>query len=296
MSTVGSRAARRRRVGAELRRLRERSGQTAEAVGTVVGWSKAKISRYELGQSGLKPSDMESLLDVYGVHGKRREQLLALAEEATQEGWWEEFSDVLSEAQLAFISLEAEATSVLQWQVQVIPGLLQTEQYARDIISGYQAINRTAPAIIDRRVQTRMIRQQILIRDKPLDLAVVLDESALRRQRGDRVMMRHQLEHLAEAAGRPNVTLRILPLAGPKGLVLDSFQILKFGQAHETPLHDVVSAETLTDYLYVEGETDTYEFALAFEHLAEESLEPEESREFILRTARQLWALPRRLR
>jgi transcriptional regulator with XRE-family HTH domain len=292
MSNSGSPTVRRRRLAAELRRLREQSDQTAEAVGKILGWSKAKVSRYELAQSGLKPSDVARLLDVYRVRGEHRRQLLTLAEEATQKGWWEAFSDVLTEEHAAFIGLEAEATSVLQWQINVVPGLLQTERYARDIFLGYQIVNRTAPAIIERRVQTRMIRQQVLIRDKPLDLAVVIDESVLRRQRGDRAVMHEQLQHLAEVSKRPNVTLRILPFAGPKGLALDSFQILKFGRAHEAPLHDVVSAESLINYLYVEGETDTYEFALAFEHLAQESLEPEESREFILRTARQLWALP----
>lgn len=296
MSTSGSPTVRRRRLAAELRRLREQSSQTAEAVGNILGWSKAKVSRYELAQSGLKPSDVESLLDVYGVQGERREQLLTLAEEATQKGWWEAYADVLTEEHLAFIGLEAEATSVLQWQVNVIPGLLQTEQYARDIFRGYQVISRSAPAIIERRVQTRMIRQQVLTRDKPLDLTVILDESVLRRQRGDSAVMREQLLHVADVAKRPNVTLRILPLAGPKRLALDSFQILKFGQAHETPLHDVVSAESLINYLYVEGETDTYEFALAFEHLAQESVEPEESRDFVLRAARELWALAVRTR
>jgi transcriptional regulator with XRE-family HTH domain len=296
MSTSGSPTVRRRRLAAELRRLREQSDQTAEAVGKILGWSKAKVSRYELAQSGLKPSDVARLLDVYRVQDKRREQLLALAEEATQQGWWEAYADVLTEEHAAFIGLEAEATSVLQWQINVVPGLLQTERYARDIFLGYQVISRTAPAIIDRRVQTRMIRQQVLTRDKPLDLTVILDESVLCRQRGDRAVMHEQLQHLAEASKRPNVTLRILPCAGPKGLALDSFQILKFGQAHETPLHDVVSAESLINYLYVEGETDTYEFALAFEHLAQESLDPEESREFVLRTARELWALSARVR
>jgi transcriptional regulator with XRE-family HTH domain len=294
MSTPGSPTVRRRRLAAELRRLREQSGQTAEAVGKILGWSKAKVSRYELAQSGLKPSDVESLLNVYGVHGERREQLLALAEEATQKGWWEAYADVLTEEHAAFIGLEAEATSVLQWQVNVIPGLLQTEEYARDIFLGYQVVSRSAPAVIERRVQTRMIRQQVLTRDKPLDLTVILDESVLRRQRGDRTMMHAQLKHLAEAANRPNVNLRILPLAGPKRLALDSFQILKFGRAHETPLHDVVSAESLINYLYVEGETGTFEFALAFEYLAQESLGTEESREFVLRIAEQLWSLPPR--
>jgi transcriptional regulator with XRE-family HTH domain len=291
MPTSGSPAVRRRRLAAELRRLRGDFGKTAEEVGELLGWSKAKVSRYELARSGLRPSDVASLLDLYGVHGEQRERLLALAEEATRKGWWEAYSDVLTEEHAAFIGLEAEATAVLQWQITVVPGLLQTEQYARHIFSGYQEVRSAPSTIIERRVQTRMIRQQVLTRDQPLELTAVLDESVLRRQRGDRPVMYEQLQHLAEVSRLPNVTVKILPLAGPKGLALDSFQILQFGKAHETQLHDVVSAESVRAYLYVEGETDTHEFKLAFDRLADDSLEPEESREFILSIAQQLWAL-----
>jgi transcriptional regulator with XRE-family HTH domain len=292
MSISGSPTVRRRRLAAELRRLREQSGQTAEAVAAVLGWSKAKISRYELARSGLKPSDVKRLLDVYGVRGEHREQLLTLAQEATQKGWWEAYSDALTEEHLAFIGLEAEAASVLAWQINVIPGLLQTEQYAQQVLSGYQTVRAIPPTMIERRVQTRLIRQQLLTRDQPLELTAILDESVLRRQLGDRAVMHAQLQHLIEASKLPNVTLQVMPLEGPKSLPLDSFTILHFGKAHETQLHDVVSTESLRNYLYVEGETDTYEFRLAFEHLAQESLGPEESRDFILRTARQVWTLP----
>jgi transcriptional regulator with XRE-family HTH domain len=290
MPTSASPAVRRRRLAAELRRLREVSDKTAEEVGRVLGWSKAKVSRYELARGGLKPSDVERLLDVYGVRGEHRERLLALAEEATQKGWWEAYSDVLTEEHLAFIGLEAEATSVLQWQITVVPGLLQTERYAWHIFSGFQGVRSAPSSVIERRVKTRMTRQQVLTRDQPLELTAVLDESVLRRQRGDRSVMYEQLQHLAQVSEWPNVTVKVLPLDGPKGLAQDSFQILQFGKAHETQLHDVVSAESVHAYLYVEGETDTHEFKLAFERLAQDALGPEESREFILRIARQ-WAL-----
>jgi transcriptional regulator with XRE-family HTH domain len=297
MSTSGSPAVRRRRLAAELRRLREQSGQTAEAVGKTLGWSKAKVSRYELARSGLKPSDVESLLNVYEVEDEQRRQLLALAQEAAQRGWWEEYSDVLDEEYLAFIGVEAEATAVLQWQINVVPALLQTEPYARDFVLGYLEMSRrqTAPTIIERQVQrqvqTRMIRQQTLTRDQPLKLAVVLDESVLRRQRGDRALMHAQLQRLVEVSKLPNVRLQILPLAGPKTLAVDSFRLFQFGPAHGTSLHDVVSTESLSNYIYVDGEADTYEFRLAFEHLAQESLDPEKSRELITRIAGQLWSL-----
>ena len=154
MSTSGSPAGRRRRLAAELRRLRVGTGKSAEEVGKVLGWSKAKISRYELAQSGLKLGDVARLLEFYGVQGSQREQLLALAEEATQKGWWEAYSDVLTEGHLAFIGLEAEATSILEWQISVVPGLLQTEQYAREILSGYQTVATISPRAIERRVET----------------------------------------------------------------------------------------------------------------------------------------------
>lgn len=292
MSFPGSPAVRRRRLAAELRRLRGQSDKTAETVAKALGWSKAKISRYELAQGGLRPSDVESLLDIYGVRGDRRQQLLALAEEATAKGWWEGYSDVLTQEHLAFIGLEAEATASLVWQINVVPGLLQTAQYAWQIFSGYQEIKAAPPTVIERRVQTRLIRQQILTRDQSLKLTAVIDESVLRRQRGDQAIMHEQLQHLAKASELPSVTLRVLPLNGPKRLAIESFQILQFGTTHETKLHDVVSTESLGSYLYTEGETDTYEFRLAFQHLMQESLGPTESREFILQIDRQLWALP----
>jgi hypothetical protein len=256
----------------------------------VLGWSKAKISRYELAQSGLKPTDVESLLDFYGVRGDHRDRLLTLAEEATHKGWWEAYADVLTEEHLEFIGLEAEATTEQQWQVTVVPGLLQTEQYARHVLGGYRQVVATIPpTMLERRVETRLIRQQLLTSDPPLELAVVIDESVLHRQWGDRSVMQAQLRRLAEAADLPNVTLRVLPLNGHHALAADSFTILQFGKVHEATLHDVVSTETLRSNLYVEGETDTYEFRLAFEHLVEESLDPAKSRELILQTARQMW-------
>jgi transcriptional regulator with XRE-family HTH domain len=289
MPSSGSPAVRRRRLAAELRRLRSSTGKTAEDVGRSLGWSKAKISRYELAQGGLKPDDVARLLEFYGVQVSQREQLLALAEEATQRGWWEAYSDVLTEGHLAFIGLEAEATSILEWQINVVPGLLQTEQYAREILTGYHEVATISPRAIQRRLETRLTRQQLLTRDEPLEYVALVDESVLYRQRGDRSVMRAQLQRLAGISEMPNVTIRVVPLKRNHGLAVDSFAILRFGKAHETTLHDVVSLENLSNELYVEGDTDTYQFRLAFEHLAEESLPPQESQNFILSIASQTW-------
>jgi transcriptional regulator with XRE-family HTH domain len=292
MPTSSSPTVRRRRLAAELRRLRVDARKTAEDVGKIVGWSKAKVSRYELAQGGLKPADVASLLDVYGVQDERREQLLALAEEATLKGWWEAYSDVLTEGHIAFIGLEAEATEILDWCINVVPGPLQTEHYARAILSGYNEVATISPRTIERRLETRLIRQQLLTRDEPLEYVALLDESVLYRQRGDRSVMQSQLDRLGDVAQLPNVTIRILPLHRSHGLAVDSFSILKFDKAHETILQNVVSLENLSNSseLYVEGDTDTHTFELAFKHLEKESLSPSDSRELILTTSRQVWS------
>jgi transcriptional regulator with XRE-family HTH domain len=278
----------RRRLAAELRRLRTGTGKTAEDVGKSLGWSKAKISRYELAQSGLKPSDVAKLLDLYEVQGSHRDQLLALADEATRKGWWEPYSDVLTGGHLAFIGLEAEAASLLEWQTNVVPGLLQTEQYARQILTAYAEVATISPRAIQRRLETRLTRQQLLTRDQPLEYVALLDESVLRRQRGDSAVMRAQLHRLAEVSVLPNVTIRVLPLQRNHGLAVDSFTILQFGDSDETALHDVVSIDHLNNELYVEGDADTHQFRLAFKHLAEEALTPADSRDLILAACEEL--------
>lgn len=290
MPISGSPPVRRRRLAAELRRLRASTGKTAEEVGKALGWSKAKISRYELGQGGLKPDDVAKLLEFYGVEGGHREQMLALAEEATQKGWWEAYSDILTQGHLEYIALEAEATSILEWQINAVPGLLQIERYARDVLAGYQQVAPISPREIERRLETRLIRQQLLTRDEPLEYTALLDESILHRQRGDASVMRAQLHRLADISESfANLTVRILPLNRSHGLAVDSFSIFQFGKAHEVVLHDVVGLEHLVNQLYVEGDTDTHQFRLAFGRLLEESLSPEKSRELILTTSRRVW-------
>jgi transcriptional regulator with XRE-family HTH domain len=289
MPTSGSPTVRRRLLAAELRRLRASTGKTAEEVGRAINWSKAKVSRYELGQGGLRPDDVSRLLAVYDLPDSQRARLRSLAEDATLKGWWEPYSDVLSEENLEFIGLEAEATSKLEWQINVVPGLLQTESYAQEILSGYGEVATITPRAVQRRLDTRLIRRQVLSRDEPLKYRVILDESVLRRQRGNQSVMHAQLQRLAEQSARPNVRIQILPFDRGHGLAVDSFSILQFGEAHEAALHDVVSVEHLSTEIYVEGDVDTHTFRLAFDYLSEEALGPEESREFILTTASQMW-------
>jgi transcriptional regulator with XRE-family HTH domain len=286
----GSPTVRRRRLAAELRRLRELDGRTGDEIAAALDWSPSKVSRYELARGGLRPSDVGKLLDEYGVAGRHREQLLELANEATQKGWWEDFADALVPEYLEFIGLEAEASSVSHWQTEVIPGLLQSEEYARQIQLGYQTVVPIPPRVVERRVQARMIRQRVLTRDPPLDLSVVIDESVLQRRFGSRRVMYEQMIQLATIADMPSVELRVLPLDSDHSVAVGSFVVFRFGSAHETSLHDVVSTEQLRSEIYVQGEDETYELRRAFARLAEESLMPAESKDLILRTARNVWA------
>jgi hypothetical protein len=149
---------RRRRLAAELRRLR--GARTGGAVAKTLGWSPAKISRYELGQSSFPLDEVEKLLDFYEVAEPRRGQLLALAAEANQRGWWEDYADALTPEYMEFLGLETEATATSEWHLGVIPGLLQTEEYARQIHLSFQRAVPTPPGLIEQRIQVRMARQE----------------------------------------------------------------------------------------------------------------------------------------
>ena len=292
MPTPGSSSVRRRRLAIEIRKLREVAipSRKVSEVAKALGWSPAKVSRYELGRTGLKPDEVEKLLNFYGVDEPQRGHLLALAREAAQKGWWENFADAISEDYQAFIGLETEATSIAQWQVEVLPGLLQTADYTRQIIQGYQRVKPIPPGVVDRRVQIRKTRQEVLTKDEPLDFSVVIDESVLLRKIGDTLVMHDQLVHMVEIAELPNVTLRVLPLRNDSSLVASSFTIFRFGPEGETILHDVVCTENLRTEFYLEGEGETFEYWLGYNGLAEASLDPEESRQLILRTAKQKWS------
>lgn len=292
MAASPSPTVRRRRLAAELRRLR--GTRTGGSVAEALGWSTAKISRYELGQSSFPLDEVQKLLDFYQVAEPSRTQLLALAAEANQRGWWEEFADVLSPEYMEFIGLEAEADTMAHWQVGVVPGLLQTEDYARELNVGYQSVIPTPPGILERLVRVRMIRQELLTRDPPLRLSAVVDEAVLRRKIGDRGLMRAQLRHLVAAADLSNVELRVLPLDNREtSLVADSFAILSFGPqptGQAGKLADVVSTESVTSELYVEGEADTYLYRLVFQGLLDASLSHAKSKHLIRRTVDELWA------
>jgi transcriptional regulator with XRE-family HTH domain len=291
MTAPGSQSptVRRRRLAAELREIRESRGRSGETVAAALRWSPSKISRYERAKTGLRPREVERLLDYYGITGPRRAILLALAEDAAQKGWWEDSADILSEDYQQFIGLEHEATSIAIWHVDVVPGLLQTEAYARHIISSYSRVEPIAPGMIGRMVRVRMRRQQVLNREG-LQLSVVLDESILRRRIGSELVMHEQLRHLAREAERPNLTLQILPLDAEQTVVGESFVIFGFGTDTGAMLQDVVSTEAMRSGFILEGERETYLHRIAFHALAEASLDPAASRALVLETAESHWA------
>jgi transcriptional regulator with XRE-family HTH domain len=296
MTEPASPTVRRRRLAAELREIRESKGKSGDAVAAALKWSPSKISRYERARTGLQPREVERLLDYYEITGARRTLLLALARDAAQKGWWEEFADELSAEYQQFIGLEHEASSIAIWHVDVVPGLLQTQAYARHIISSYSRVDPRAPRMVERMVKVRMRRQQVLNRQPELQLSVVLDESVLKRRIGDELVMYEQLQRLVREADRPNLTLQVLPLATQHTVFGESFVIFSFGSDEEAMLQDVVSTEHLRTGYSVEGERDTYLHRIAFQMLAGTSLSPAASRAFILETAEAYWSDARRAR
>jgi transcriptional regulator with XRE-family HTH domain len=291
MVAPASPTVRRRRLAAELRGIRESKGKSGDAVATALKWSPSKISRYERARTGLRPREVERLLDYYQITGPRRALLLELAEDAAQKGWWEEFGDSLSEDYQQFIGLEHEATSMAIWHVDVVPGLLQTEAYARHIISSYSRIEPVAPGMIGRMVRVRMRRQQVMNREE-LQLSVVLDESVLKRRIGGESVMYEQLQRLGREAERHDLTLQVLPLDAQHTVFGESFVIFGFGVDSDAMLQDVVSTEHLRSGFSLEGERETYLHRIAFQMLADASLDPAASRALILETAESYWSVP----
>jgi transcriptional regulator with XRE-family HTH domain len=293
LNDPGSPTVRRRRLAAELRAIRESRGKSGDAVAAALKWSASKISRYERARTSLRPREVERLLDYYEITGPRRALLLGLAEDAAQKGWWEEFGDSISEEYQQFIGLEYEATSMSIWHVDVVTGLLQTEAYARHIISSLSRVEPIPPGMIGRIVAVRMRRQQVLDRDG-LHLSVVLDESVLKRRIGDESVMYEQLQRLAQEADKPNVTVQVLPLNAQHSVFGESFVIFGFAVDGNAITQEVVSTETMKGGFILEAERETYLHRIAFQILADAALDPAASRELILQTAESHWSGGRR--
>lgn len=280
---------RRRRLAAELRRLRERAGMTGDQVADRVGWSASKLSRIENAHTVPGDAEIRQLLDLYDVEGHYADELFALAQEAAGKGWWETYSPTLPPDYASLIGLEAEAQAALNWEPLIVPGLLQTGDYAREVTNGYlERIDPVPPSETRRRVEARLARQRILTRDNPLRLSVVLDQSVLHRRFGDRSVMRSQIKRLLDLSERDNISLRILQLDGRHPIGTGAFVLLQFGEVHDVTYQDVVYIENLTGGRYVEEEDEVFRYKRAFDRLSDLALDEQKSRE-ILVAARDTW-------
>jgi transcriptional regulator with XRE-family HTH domain len=290
VSDLGGPTVRHRRLAFELRRLRGRSDMTGDQVAERLGWSPSKVSRLEHGRTGYKLRDVESLLDLYDVFGADRDELLALTRGTYRKSWLETESASLPSQFAAYVSMEAEAETIWDWEPLIVPGLLQTEAYARSIFEAWQSVVTTSPAEVKRRLDIRLARQQLLERDPPPELTVVLDESVLSRQIGDADVMRGQLGHLLDCSGRPTIDVRVVPLNACHPVLTGSFSYMQFPGTEDVTFGDMVAIEELASNHYIEDEDETYLYRLAFERLLAESLDQRHSREFIEKYMHELWA------
>ncbi|MFI6934205.1 helix-turn-helix domain-containing protein [Streptomyces sp. NPDC050287] len=274
-------AVRRRKLGAELRALRTGAGLTSGEAARLVGWHQSKVSRIETGASGVKAADVRLLLDAYAVRDSQlRELLFALAgsEESTgRHHWWHAYRGVLPPTYRDFISLESQARAMRTLETSVVPGLLQTPEYARAVTSA--AVDGLDDERLDALVEVRLARQDVLRSQPPLELSAVLDEAVLRREVGGPGVMTRQLERLVEAARLPQVRLQVLPFAAGAHIgVTGPFVIFSFSSTSDL---DVVVLDHLTSSLYLERKEDLQAYTEAFNALQFHALSPEDSLDYI---------------
>jgi transcriptional regulator with XRE-family HTH domain len=281
----GNPTIRRRRLGAELRRHRAEAGITIDVVARRLGCSPSKVSRIETGHTSATPRDVKDMLAIYGVARSISDELGEIASEALQKGWWHPYSAVLVGA---YVGLESAARRIRSYEQQVIPGLVQSEEYAIAMIR--TARSSDTDAELERRVRVRMERQSLLIQDDPIDLWVVLDEAVVSRPVGGDEVMRDQLVRLVEAAELPNVTLQILPFqAGAHAGMDGPFAILDFPEAEDP---DVVYAESATGGHFLEKTDELQKYGTIFDTIQSAALTPEESTKMIeMLVEEPLWKL-----
>jgi len=267
-------------LGAHLRRLREAQGVSREDAGWEIRASESKISRMELGRVSFKERDVEDLLTLYGqVDSEERERLLTLARQANTPGWWHRYGDVLPNWFQSYLGLEAAASLIRTYEVQFVPGLLQTADYARSVV--LLGHGRASGDEIDRRVDLRMRRQAILDRPNPVQLWAVIDEAVLRRSVGSRAAMRGQIQALIDATQRKSVQLQVVPFAvGGHSAAGGAFSILRFP---DQELPDIVYVEQLSSALYLDKRDDVELYVDAMERLCVEADPPERAADTLRR-------------
>lgn len=277
MST--SPTARRRRLGHELRRLREAAQLRADEVAARLHWSATKMSRIETGQVSVHHGDVTDLLDIYGVSDEDlRAELGDMARQSRLKGWWHRHRDTFKRGFDSYIGLENDARGLRTYQSQVVPGLLQTEAYARAVICAIAA-GQTPADILDKKIAVRLSRQELLIRTDPLTLHVILDEAVLRRDVGGAETMAEQRDALISMGKLPNITLQVLPFSAGAHAALDGeFSILEFPDSKDP---DVVYLEQKTSGLVLEDPSELDCYSMMFTRLSEQALDPDQSAAFI---------------
>src|SRR5580692_8099180 len=266
-----------RRLAMELQRRREATGMSREEVARQLEWSTSTIFRIETGRSRPQPGNVRTLLELYGVTGPERDGLIQLTRDARQPGWWHSFRDVLPNPYEVYIGLEAGAASIRNFEPIVVPGLLQTEDYARATFrNGPRELDRDE---VERRVEVRMARQKILTRDDRPRIWAVIDEAVIRRIVGGAEIMRAQLRHLVDAAQQGKTTVQVVPYrSGEDAGTTGPFVILDF---HETTDPAMVYVETLAGDIYLEERSDVNRYTLAFDRLVAAALHPDNSVQLI---------------
>lgn len=276
---------RRRRLGSELRRLREAHSLKLEVAAERLGLAPSTLSRIETGKAPTRSAYLTSMLEMYGVTDPEQRQVLAeMAREGHRKGWWAAYDDVLPTGFGIYVGLEAEAASLRVFEAQVVHGLLQTEDYAR-AVTGATRRRRTREEI-ERLVQLRLQRQEVLDRERPVELFLILDEAVIRRPMGGRKIMSGQLSHLLEASTWPNVTLQVLPTSsGAHPALSGSFCILRFPESTDP---DVVYSEGVAGHAYLEKESDVRACSEAFDLLQAAAMTPVDSADLIRRVAEEI--------
>ena len=284
MANAQSPTVRRRRLALELRRLREAARLTCEEVAERLECSASKISRVETGRVSVSPRDVRDMLEIYGLPEDQRESLVQLARDSRQKGWWHAYSDTIQPQFATYLGLESAASEIRIYEVSLIPGLLQTQEYARSVISA--GMVNSSHEDIGRRVELLMARQPALTRADPPKLWAVLDEAALRRRVGGAGLMRLQLDYLLTVASLPNVAVQVIPFGGGAHPAMGRpFVVLVFPERADP---DVVYLEDLTSALYLEDVEEVDRYNVFFNHLRATALSFDDSRALITSVLKEM--------
>ncbi|MFB4298482.1 helix-turn-helix domain-containing protein [Actinomadura sp. NTSP31] len=270
MTSAQSPTVRHRRLARQLRQARENSGLSMERAAAALGWSRPKLVRFETAKTRPKPADVEAMLDLYGGSEAQKLTLMQLARDIRKRGWWSAFNDVLAGS---FAELEDDATAIRSWQVQFVPGLLQTSDYALALIRILSPDD--LEDVLLRRLQARMARRAILERQDTPSYDVVLDEAVLRRPVGGAQVMARQLDALIEAANRPNVSVRIMPISVGEHAGMDGpFVVLSFADGED---QDVAYLEGMGGEIYLEDVGQLNRCNVRFDRIRDQALSEDDS-------------------